>query len=973
MTDNLFGKTLAQDLFDPIAQARAAGAMAIESPICNGPYEEPQRYWQVVDLATGLRTEPQLLEGRREAGYFYSPKGARYESSALEEEFVRLDCVNEIRRRVRQWREDGYRGATPVTRRLLEHWGKGKPERELPLFFCQREAVETIIWLHEAHAADRQGLMVETVDGDRVALDDAHEVFRRYCLKMATGTGKTIVMAMLIAWSVINKASYPQDTRFSDAVLIVAPGLTVKERLAVLLPKTETNYYRKFHLVPSGLFPYLDAAKIHILHRQEMAHKDDTGKRGVTKLGPESDAAFAGRLLKKQLGSKKRLLVLNDEGHHCYRPRFKEEKDATKDEKEENARAAQWISGLERIHEARGILSCVDLSATPFYIHGSGYPVGRPFPWIVSDFGLVDAIESGLVKIPRIPVDDDLVGSPPAYFHLWRWINERLPAGQRETGRRKAKPDAVVHSAEPALLTMIGNWKGAFVEWASKGEKVPPVMIVITQDTELSQLLFERLTAEHFEFNEFVNTPGKQVTYLFDSKELKNSEEGEKVKDAELRKRAVMNSVGQEGRPGASVRCIVSVSMLTEGWDANNVTQIVGLRAFTSQLLCEQVVGRALRRRTYEVGQDGLLEAEYADVYGVPFQVIPVKATGKHASAPPPPTTLVRALPEREALELTFPIVDGYVTEWRERVVCDWEAVPRLRIGHDEPTQVAVKDVAGYRIGNPDIGGPGSVSIHDRVPYYLLARVSSACFRIASRIVAYQIPGDAEKDAYRRSRLFPQVLGIVKRYVGEYLVYDSVPTEEVTLEREQEKVVNVLSEYIVSDAGGEAVHLPKIDRKRPFGSTRDVQFRTGREVVETVKSHISHVVLDAPSWEGSVAHRLERMDCVSSYARNDHLDFVVPYVDLDGTPRGHQPDFIVRLNTGLHVALEVKGFERESDRVKESAGKKWASAVNRYFGEVRWRYIVCKNPENLEASIAKETSLSPGPSPSEVRGESEPG
>lgn len=255
MTDNLFGKSLMQDMFDPIAQARAAGAMAIETPICNRPYEEPQQYWQVVDLATGLRTEPQLLEGRREAGYFYSPKGSRYESSALEEEFVRLECVNEIRRRVRQWREDGYRGVTPVTRRLLEHWGKGKPERELPLFFCQREAVETIIWLHEAHAADRQGLTVETVDGERVALDDAHEVFRRYCCKMATGTGKTIVMAMLIAWSVINKASYPQDTRFSDAVLLVAPGLTVKERLAVLLPKTDNTTTGSSIWCPPGCSP----------------------------------------------------------------------------------------------------------------------------------------------------------------------------------------------------------------------------------------------------------------------------------------------------------------------------------------------------------------------------------------------------------------------------------------------------------------------------------------------------------------------------------------------------------------------------------------------------------------------------------------------------------------------------------------------------------------------------------------------
>ncbi|BBO24625.1 MAG: hypothetical protein AMXMBFR19_18670 [Chthonomonadaceae bacterium] len=945
-------------LFDPIAQARSAGAAAIESPICNRPYEEPSSYWQVVDFETGERTEPKLIEGeRRPAGYFYSPKGAKYDSSQLEEEFVPLECVNEIRGRVNLWRQEGYRGVTPVTRRLLEHWALGKPERDRPLFFCQREAVETIIWLHESHAADRQGLMTLTIDGESVPLEKAHAEFLRYCCKMATGTGKTIVMAMLVAWSALNKAQYPHDTRFSDAVLIVAPGLTVRERLQVLYPENPGNYYDKFELVPGALRTMLSGAvKLHIIHRQEMAVRDDTNTKGPRKLGPESDGAFANRILSK-LRSKRRILVLNDEGHHCYRPREKavDEDAPTREEKDENELAGKWLLGLVKINRAREILTCIDLSATPFYIHGSGYPVGRPFPWIVSDFGLVDAIESGLVKIPQIPVDDSLGGSPPAYFHLWRWINEKLPPESRETARRKAKPEAVVLEAEPAVVTMIGNWLEEFERWAGEGSKVPPVLIVVTQDTTLSKLLYERMTREDFEFKEFVNTEKQQVTYLYDSKELKEVEEGEKAKKSELRKRAIMLSVGKEGEPGEQVRCIVSVSMLTEGWDASNVTQIVGLRAFTSQLLCEQVVGRALRRRSYEVDPEtGMLQPEYADVYGVPFQVIPVKAKGKAGPPPPPPSVLIRAIEDRKHFELTFPRVEGYITEIRDTAVCAWDKVPSLVIGRDEPAETYVKGVAGFRVGRPDIGGPGDLEKHDRVPYYLLARVSSACFKMASDIVGIRIPGESDVECARRSKLFPQVLEIVRKYVSEYLVFENVPQEEVTFEKWQAKIVNVLNGCIAEKGeDGSVVVMPRIERYRGEGSSGQVFFRTGRPVRETVKSHVSHVVLDAPVWEGSAAATLEHSDVVECYVRNDHLDFTIPYVDSFGNPHMHRPDFILRLTNGLLVALEVKGQVRELDELKVRAGLKWADAVNRFYGEQRWVYHVCFSPSHLPEHLRR--------------------
>jgi len=957
---------MTENLFDPVAQAREAGASAIDEPIINGPYREPKAYWQVFRATEHgyEQTTPTKVEGRREAGYFVRRTGKVMNPSLLEEDFFPLTTVNEIRARVRQWREAGYPGPlSQVTRRLLEQWSPENPDRSNPMFYCQREAVETVIWLHESFPQDRAGLMVEVYDAEsgdlvKVPLSQAHEAFTRYCCKMATGTGKTIVMSMLLAWSVLNKLHDPRATWCSDAVLIVAPGLTVKERLRVLLPTEKGNYYDQFELVPRGLREALSRARIALLHRQEMAVRDDGKKRGVTKLGRESDLAFANRLLKDTLGSKGRLLVLNDEGHHCYRPLPKRtEEKLSKEEEGEIEAAAQWITGLEKIHAARGILSCIDLSATPFYLKGSGYPEGRPFPWVVSDFGLVDAIESGLVKIPQIPVDDNhgKGNEAPAYFHLWRWINERLPKDKKETMRRRAPADAVVPEAEPAINTMIGNWKKSFDAWQEAGSNVPPVLIVVTQDTEISQLLFERLTREDFEFKDFVNRPGQEVTFLYDSKELKKAEEGEKQKDTEARKRAIMNSVGKEGQPGEQVRCIVSVSMLTEGWDANNVTQIVGLRGFTSQLLCEQVVGRALRRRSYEIDPEtGMLRPEYADVYGVPFQVIPVKARKGGVMMNPPMTTLVQSLKERQLEhEIIFPRVEGYVSEIRERVSVDWSRVRGLRVGKDsEPTEVFVQGLVGMRIGRPDRSSVGRIDRHDRMPYYLASRVQASIFRMASELAALRVVGDTDEAIQRRRRLFPQFLEIVRKYVGEYVVFDQARPEELGMLKWQQRVVNVLNEAIGEQgAYGEPVILPRIERYRPEGSTSEVMFRAGRPCVGTVKSHISHVVLDSVGWENTCRQVLEDCPLVQTYSRNDHLDFSIPYIDAAGTSRLHMPDFLVRLTSGLLVALELKGYERDLDKSKISAGYKWADAVNRYYGGRRWAYHACFDPNKLSAEL----------------------
>lgn len=602
-------------------------ALAVEKPIVNDPFNEPSCYWEYKE------GQPQLITVRRPAGYYLLARTRTGAGPLAAEEFVPLDLVNTIRERVKKWRENNYKGITPVTRKLLSYWTK--VERERRLFFCQQEAAETLIWLAESPPSEKQGIIIPPdIPDDPESLRQGYRPLLRYACKMATGSGKTVVMAMLISWSVLNKIAYRKDRRFSDAILVVCPNLTVKERLQVLDPRHPQNYYEAFELVPRALLTDLRQGKFLITNWNAFLPVDDSRKKSVLQRGAESDRAFCNRVLGKELGSKKNILVINDEAHHAYRPAQETDFSAlSKKELQELQTdfetATIWISGLDRINAVRRINHCLDFSATPFYLKGSGYPEGSPFPWVVSDFSLVDAIECGIVKIPRVPVDDNSGSPDPRYFRLWEEINKRLPAKYRETARRQAKPEAVLREAEGAISTIASEWEKTFSDWQNKNAEIPPAMIVVCANTALAREVYAHL-AGGYTLPELKNQQNKEpVTIRIDSKLLAEAEaarEGESKKEAAERLRKTLATVGKVNReggeepPGKNIRCIVSVSMLSEGWDAQNVTQILGLRAFGSQLLCEQVVGRGLRRANY----DDFSEPEYVDVYGVPFEVIPV-------------------------------------------------------------------------------------------------------------------------------------------------------------------------------------------------------------------------------------------------------------------------------------------------------------------------------------------------------------
>ncbi|MCX7993876.1 MAG: hypothetical protein N2651_09440, partial [Fimbriimonadales bacterium] len=484
------------------------------------------------------------------------------------------------------------------------------------------------------------------------------------------------------------------------------------------------------------------------------------------------------------------------------------------------------------------------------------------------------------------------------------------------------------------------------------------VMIVVCDNTNLSQVVYQ-----HIARGNVLQELAGDATFRIDSKLLEEAEsatEGETREEAAERLRKTVDTIGKtewdgEGEPpGKDIRCVVSVGMLNEGWDAQNVTQILGLRAFTSQLLCEQVVGRGLRRMNY----DELSVPEYVDIYGVPFEVIPVKKKPVSQTAPMKVATLVRALPERKHLEITFPRVEGYVFDVRQQIRVDFEKIPYLHLDPTrEPTEVAVRPQVGYQIGRPDRLGPGAIALHDRNPFHTEKRLQATVYEIAAEIT-HRLRDKGDQWAARHL-LFPQVLEIVWRYLEERVVFadSDTPFEEIALLKYRQPLVERLLQAIEPDVeAGEPPLLPLIERFRPVGSTAEVLFRTVRPCRGTTKSHISHVVLDAPTWESSVAYQLEQIPEVVAYARNDHLDFTIPY-EWQGTKREYRPDFLLRWQmpdgSEVKVILEVKGLEDEQDRQKEAAAQRWVRAVNHHGEFGRWAFCVCKQPHRVKGTIVE--------------------
>ena len=709
-----------------------------DRPILNSPYECPARHWELDE--SGQPTN-RILDRRRQVS-FITPipkpkkvKGAQQnldldeaasQVATEDQQYELAQTINSVRSAVDRWRtltDLGEWRVTPETARLLHHWRRHRFNDIRP-FFCQVEAVETAIWLTEV--APQLGAGRQFLEHlDRVN-KEANPALSRLALKLATGAGKTTVMAMLIAWQTINAVRRPNSRRFTRGFLVVTPGITIKDRLRVLQPNDPDSYYQSRELVPGDMLGDLDRAKIvitnfHAFKRRETMEVSKGGRALLQGRGPdlkstESEGQMLQRVMPELMGMRN-VLALNDEAHHCYREKPGEDdegdlKGEDRKEAEKNREAARlWISGLEAVGSKLGLARVIDLSATPFFLRGSGYAEGTLFPWTMSDFSLMDAIECGIVKLPRVPVADNIPGGDmPKFRNLWEHIRKDMP----KKGRGKASnldPLQIPVPLQTALEALYGHYKETFALWDDAGIEVPPCFIVVCNNTSTSKLIYDYIAGFHREnpdgsttlengrfelfrnFDDYGNAIPRPRTLLIDSEQLESGDAldknframaadeimqfrrdriqrtgdiraGDNISDQDLL-REVMNTVGKMGQLGETIRCVVSVSMLTEGWDANTVTHVLGVRAFGTQLLCKQAVGRALRRQSYELNDDGLFPVDYADVLGIPFDFTAKPVVAK--PLPPRPTVQVKAMtPECDSCEIRFPRVQGYRVELPE-------------------------------------------------------------------------------------------------------------------------------------------------------------------------------------------------------------------------------------------------------------------------------------------------------------------
>jgi type III restriction enzyme len=981
-----------------------------EEPVLNSPYLAPTRHHALA--ADGQPLDQPPIAGRRRCSYVVPVPTARKqrrrsgagtqaslaldsESEASGPDYSVARIVDEIRQHLGTWRgipNPADWGVTPSTARLLSHWRSYTFEGVRP-FFCQVEAAETVIWLTEVARGRRQ--YAHIWNHLQAANAEANPELFRLAMKMATGSGKTTVMAMLIAWHAVNAVRSPNSSLFSKGFLIVTPGITIRDRLRVLLPSDPDNYYATRHVVPRDMLGEMGKVRVVITNYHAFGRRRqmDTNKTGEGVLSgwrkePLITDETEGEMLKRACGDllqMKNPVVISDEAHHCYRERPDTEEESLKGEekqeaKENNEAARLWISGIEALKRKVGLRAVYDLSATPFFLRGSGYEEGTLFPWVISDFALVDAIECGIVKLPRVPVSDNAINvDAPVFRNLWDHIGKRMPKkGAGKSG--DLDPLSMPSELQTALYALYSHYEQEFGEWKRAGISVPPVFIVVCNNTASSKLVYEWIAGwerqragekrtEHrghlklfSNYDDFGNPLPRMNTLLIDSRQIESGEaldpnfrkmaeaeieqfrrekaqrEGaassEAISDSDLL-REVMNTVGKEGRLGEQIRCVVSVSMLTEGWDTNTVTHILGVRAFGTQLLCEQVVGRGLRRLSYDLNAEDKFSVEYADILGIPFAFAtePVKVK----KVAPKPVTRVFAVKERALLSIRFPRVAGYRTELPEdrfdaRFMPDsgLELTPAL-VG---PCTARLEGIVGeghdIAPDSLDEMRPGAVAMH------LSKRLVERYFREGDQAPPYHLVG----------KLQP----ITRRWIADCLsLKGGTKAGMLTYAEIADMAADLIYAAISRDAEarGEPIVKAMLDPYNPAASTDHVSFITSKETLWKTspgKCHVNWVVCDS-DWEAEFCRVVDAHLATLSYVKNQALGFEVPWRD-GATPRRYLPDFIVRIDDGhgpedpLHLVVEVKGQRDPTTQIKaETMRTLWVPGVNNLKTFGRWGFI----------------------------------
>lgn len=1011
-----------------------------DQPILNSPYLPPTRHHPLDK--DGQPVDGPIVEARRRSELLTPVPKPRKKKRSASDEATLFDSdpdatprqkydvnllVNTIRGHVDDWRRlpnpaDWH--VTPATQRLLNHWRTHTFDNQRP-FFCQIEAVETMIWLTEVARVDRKYRHLWDQIGD--ANKDANPELLRLAMKMATGSGKTTVMSMLIAWQTVNAVRSPGSSLFSRGFLIIAPGITIKDRLRVLLPEDADNYYRTREILPLDMLPDLGKAKIVItnFHAFKLRETMAVSKVGRALLEGHREEKVRtieteGQMLQRACGdllSMKNVVVINDEAHHCYRERPEKDdegdlKGEDKDEAKENNEAARlWISGIEALGRKVGVRAVYDLSATPFFLRGSGYAEGTLFPWTVSDFSLMDAIECGIVKLPRVPVSDNLVEGDgmPMYRDLWNHLKEQGFSLPRK-GAGKAgdlDPLSLPPPIQTALISLYDHYAKVFDAWRREGIAVPPVFIVVCNNTSTSKLVYEWISGferesedgekdrshhGHLELFRNYDQHGARLprpnTILVDSHQLESGEaldkdfraaaateialfqnemrmrgvsqkEIDNQGEAELL-REVMNTVGKEGRLGGQVRCVVSVSMLTEGWDANTVTHILGIRAFGTQLLCEQVVGRALRRQSYELNDQKLFDVEYADILGIPFDFTAKPVVPKPTK--PKKSTRIHAVKERKALTITFPRVVGYRRDLGDETI-------RAEFTKDSKLLLTPTMVGACRTLLEGIVGQGVEIGPDRhSSTFADMRRSTMVMHVAKHLLFTRFK---DPDEPAPMHLMTSLMSVTRRWFDEGYFECTGGTMEgmVTYVDIANKAADLIYAACQRAVGKNKGIRAILDPYNPRGSTTHVAFNTTKDTLYTTqpdKCHVNMVVCDS-DWEAELARVVEAHPRVVSYVKNQGLQFEVPYRD-GGVQKKYLPDFIVQIDDGslaggepgsrqddpLHIVVETKGYRGLDAQFKaETMETMWVPGVNALGSWGRWAFAEFRDVYAIEAEFAK--------------------
>ncbi len=1008
--------------------------MSTITPILNNPYLEPNLHYATD--AEGSLNYQDIREGRRifTADIQVIPQRQRAQPSMFsvndDPEAYGTHIINLTRKEIGKWRNEVYPNTTRVTKELLEFWFLN-PERPAykKLFFAQQEAVETAIWVNEVAERSNAGNHILNLlrEGQQTVSDNSENQLPRIAFKMATGSGKTVVMAALLLYHYFNRYEYRNDTRFADCFLLVAPGITIKDRLGVLFVDTETqnpqeikDYYRERSLVPQKYLPILDGlnAKIVISNYHQFEPKilqgnkrspfdGKIGEDGKKQVATEDFPQVVKRVLSKfKTGS--RLLVINDEAHHCYLPKEKGKNTEDENSADENERAAVWFTGLREMSKRFQLKNVYDLSATPYYLSGSGYTAYALFPWVVTDFGLIEAIESGLVKIPFLPESDNTQElTMPMLRNLYEHVKTELPKKGQTKQKKEAKekgekfieaPPKLPKTLILALEQFIDHYDRYDNGLREAGEgKVnlfsePPVFIAVCNNTSVSKEVYKYIAGFEFETDkgDVVIVPGKYEifsnynpqtlqpykkppTLLIDSDALENSNQVgddfkkvfapeinkfkqnyrimhpdksvENVNDADIL-REVVNTVGKKNALGSHIRCVVSVSMLTEGWDANTVTHILGLRAFGSQLLCEQVAGRALRRKSYVLQsytKEGKLidqkdlhrykeenitwkfPPEYAHIIGVPFKLF---KGGTVDPMPPQDFTHIEAIPERqEEHEISFPNVQGYRVELEEgNLIADFSGRPNFEMDFTkQPVKTIMANAMSHATDTLE------VQSHKEL------RDAQVIFKLTRALIKWHFSDDDRNPQFQK---FTKLKSIVAEWYHKKLIAigdTGSDLKRLIIYWDEKTIADDINLGILAQQRGRDKILPVLNYYNPFGSTKYVNGNTTKEVYGTIKSHVNYVVADTDAWEQICAKTLEELSEVQTYVKNAFLGFTIPYVGA-GKDKLYYPDFIARCATKdgemINLVIEVTGMNKDKEDKKWYVENRWLPAVN----EVRNKY-----------------------------------